>query len=113
MNGAAWGRRGRHGAESLRRNSAGAALAERGVCFFFSPPGENQELPLPDRAAPAQPQQPELRESRNVEEKQPENAESKLEGECLAPGPGTWAVSTGFLCGRDVPALPVLALGST
>lgn len=48
-----------------------------------------------------------------MEEKQPENAESKLEGECLAPGPGTWAVSTGFLCGRDVPALPVLALGST
>nr|XP_038021229.1 putative sodium-coupled neutral amino acid transporter 10 isoform X1 [Anas platyrhynchos] len=42
-------------------------------------PGENQELPLPDRAAPAQPQQPEPRESRNVEEKQPENAESKLE----------------------------------
>uniref|UniRef100_A0A8B9QZQ1 Solute carrier family 38 member 10 n=1 Tax=Anas platyrhynchos TaxID=8839 RepID=A0A8B9QZQ1_ANAPL len=79
MNGAAWGRRGRHGAESLRRNSAGAALAERGVCFFFLLPGENQELPLPDRAAPAQPQQPEPRESRNVEEKQAENAESKLE----------------------------------
>ncbi|XP_062447672.1 solute carrier family 38 member 10 isoform X4 [Rhea pennata] len=42
-------------------------------------PGEKQELPLLDRADPAQAQQLEQREIRNTEEKQKENAENKLE----------------------------------
>lgn len=71
-------------------------------------PGEKPELPLPEHVEPAEPQQLEQRESRNGEDRQAENAENKLEGEC-----GTWAASAGFLCRRNVPALPGLALLST
>lgn len=70
--------------------------------------GEKPELPLPEHVEPAEPQQLEQRESRNGEDRQAENAENKLEGEC-----GTWAASAGFLCRRNMPALPGLALLST